>query len=134
MQELDLPAASFDAVVSRLGALTRAQALGPATVAELARVLRPGAPFALTTWDTPERNTVSAAVGHAFAEHLHLDPTLPMTDMAELSRDNRREQWLREAGLAPVHTELVPFTMPFPDVDAVWAMVTKTSSHLVSLR
>jgi ubiquinone/menaquinone biosynthesis C-methylase UbiE len=126
MEKLDLPTASFDAVVSRLGALTRGPELGPATAAELARVLRPGALFALTTWDTPEHNTVLATVAAAFDEHLDLDPTLPMADLTELSRDNRRETWLHEAGMNQVDTELVPFTMPFPDVDAVWTMVTKT--------
>lgn len=63
-EALELPSASFDAVVSQFGLMfftDRARALH-----ELLRVAKPGAPLALAVWDAIEHNAVYAAEAALF--------------------------------------------------------------------
>lgn len=64
-EALDLPAASFDAVVSQFGMMFFTDR--PRAVRELLRVAKPGARLAVAVWDAIEHNAAYAAEAALFA-------------------------------------------------------------------
>lgn len=118
-EDLDLPAASAGAALSRLGVLLFGD---PAAAArELARVLAPGAPFSLGLWSAPDDNPYMRLGLKALAHVIPRDrlPGIPPR-FAPLGSSKTVEGWLTEAGMSTVHSELFQWHVQFPDFDAWW--------------
>ena len=117
-EQLDLPSASADAVVSRLGLLLFGDPVRQ--VNEMARVLVPGGVFSIATWDRASLNIFQELTLRVLAEVLPADQLPDVGWMDALAVTGRRETWLSESGLDPVHSELHSWTHVDPDLDHVW--------------
>jgi hypothetical protein len=112
----------IDIVLSRLGLLSFAD---PAKEGhELTRVLRPNGSFAIATWDAGSKNTLTFAAATATRAWLPAPVNAAMDRLEQLAMPGRREAWLTSAGLSEVHSELFTWTLPFPDEQSLWALVT----------
>ena len=122
-EDLDLPAASADAAVSRMGVLLTGN---PAAAArELARVLRPGAPVSLALWSDMDDNPYMRLGLPTLADVL---PGEQVPDLRQRSEVLRSEAtvtgWLTQAGIGTVHSEMLGWTVQVPDFDAWWSYNT----------
>jgi ubiquinone/menaquinone biosynthesis C-methylase UbiE len=120
MESLTLDTASIDALVSRWAFLNVTD-----TAVEAARVLRPGGAYAFTVWDQSELNTPIHAfhqilLGHTGSETLP-DPRIFTT----LAADDRRERWLRDAGMSTVESELIHWVFTLPNREALLENLTE---------
>jgi SAM-dependent methyltransferase len=104
---------NFDAITAFNSVQFAADAL--AAVRELGRVARSGAPVAIVTWGAPERcetRVIIAAIGAL------LPPPPPGAGGPfALSEPGRLDQLARSAGLTPEHSEEVPVTFTYPDLE-----------------
>ncbi|MEZ4364504.1 MAG: methyltransferase domain-containing protein [Kofleriaceae bacterium] len=121
MHSLPRADASADAVISRFGLLMFGEV--PAAARELARVLRPDAPFTIAVWDDPARNTLMSALLSILQPHLPKDRDSPMASLAEWAAEGRRARLLEELGLGPVQTEMFPWAYHFRTDDELWELV-----------
>ena len=121
-QELDLPDADTDLVVSRFGVLSFADPAAESR--ELARVMRPGAALSIATWDAASKNILSYAISVAVGEWLPAPVTAAMQRLEHFAMPGRRERWLSQAGLAEVDSELWSWLVEFPDESAMWELAT----------
>lgn len=116
-QRLDLPPASFDAVLSRWG-LMFFLPLVPA-LEELRRVLRPGGYLAAAVWGAPQEvPLISASVGAVFGQ---LGIPLPPPDQPgpfNLADAGKLARSLADAGFRNVETEPQTMSVTFPSSDA----------------
>jgi ubiquinone/menaquinone biosynthesis C-methylase UbiE len=83
-QTIDLPEATFDAVLARMVLMfvdDRARALG-----QIARVLVPGGRFAATTWSSPANNPFHAALLDVAAAAAQASPPTEQAEPAEIVR------------------------------------------------
>ncbi|WP_162467121.1 class I SAM-dependent methyltransferase [Streptomyces cavernae] len=114
MEDLAVGTGEVDVLVSRFGFLSVHD-----TAAEAARVLRPGGHYAMAVWDRSELNTAIHVFFTVLKESSVADeiPDLGIFDV--VSSDARREQWLRDAGMASIDTELFAWSYTLPDFDAV---------------
>jgi len=119
LEELDLPAASVGAALSRLGLLLHGDQVAGAR--ELARVLAPGAPFSLALWSAPEDNPYMRLGLETLADVVPPDqlPGIPPR-FAPLRSSETVEGWLTQAGMGTVHSEMLQWRAGFPDFDAWW--------------
>ena len=130
-QALPLSDASFDAGFSMFGWMffpDRARGL-----AELHRVLRPGASLVVSSWAPLERSPLMAAM---FGAVQAADETfvLPRYDPDSLENPERLASELRDGGFTDVAVEDQTVQLTFDDADALWARMTRSSAPLVSLR
>lgn len=122
MTTLTLPDASVDAVVSRFGLLMFSDV--EASAEELARVLRPGAPYSIAVWDAPAENRLMNALFTVLAPHLPADHRSPMEAIAAWAAEGRRARLLEGLGLGPVSTEMFAWEYRFETFDEAWALVS----------
>jgi len=121
MDALALPDASVDAVISRFGLLMFGDV--PAAAGELARVLRPGAPFSLAVWDDPARNTLMSTLFAVLRRHLPPGHRSPLDALGAWAAEGRRQALLEQVGLAPVHSAMFAWDYRFASADEPWALV-----------
>lgn len=132
-QEIDLPSASVDGVLSRFGVMLTPD---PARVLSGARrVLRPGRRFAYGVWGAPERNPwltilVSAVLqrGHA----LQGDPFGP-GGVFSLADPNRNKELLGAAGYRDPRVEEIPGVRRFESVDDYWDFQSAVSGPIATV-
>lgn len=121
-EKLDLADDSVAAVISRLGLLMFGE---PATsAAEMARVLAPGGWYSLVVWDQTRLHTPTDLVLRALGEVLRADEMPDFGWLDELAAPGRREQWLRDAGVSSVYSELFRWVWEEPDFAAVREWLT----------
>lgn len=123
---MSYPDASFDGAVSRLGVLLFGDMDHAAL--ELARVLRPGAPYVLAMWSEAADNPYMRC-GIAAVETIA--GTLTAAGLPDVrERVSARGSWdvlsscLARAGFSSAHTRLVDWTTDVPNFDAVWDYCT----------
>jgi SAM-dependent methyltransferase len=106
-RQLDLPSDSFDAAISRL--LIMLVPEPHEVVADIRRVLKPGARFAAIVFSTPERNPVLSIPLAIAARHGGLpEPTPDTPGTFGLAAPGRLEQTLQRGGLHAVEVHTVP--------------------------
>lgn len=127
---VDLPDASYDAIVFRMGP----QFVVPPLRAfqEARRVLVPGGRVAAATWAAPEHNLWLAAVGMAATVHGVLDGVGPAQPGGPLSLSDPEafEKLAQEAGFATAAVAPVDLTFEVADVDEHLAHVTALAPPL----
>jgi ubiquinone/menaquinone biosynthesis C-methylase UbiE len=115
-EHLELPDASFDAVLSRLGLIyfpDRPQAL-----AEIRRVLRPGGRVALASFTTPTANPFFAIPITIIRRRAHLAAPAPGSPGPfSLGSREAMAEALRQAGFAEVETRVVAAPLRFATAD-----------------
>jgi ubiquinone/menaquinone biosynthesis C-methylase UbiE len=104
---LDLESNSFDAVISRMGIMLMPER--EKALAEILRVLKPGAKFAAIVWSTAERNLSSLLPQMIARRHAMLpSPTPGEPGMFALGAPGLLERTLSEAGFNDVSVRAVP--------------------------
>ena len=110
--------ASAAAAVSRFGLLMFGD--GEAGARELARVLAPGAPFALATWTGADDNPavrLGLRTLERMQDSLGSGPAVPALSRSFASASTMTS-WLTSAGMRRVETTRFEWGAEFPDVDA----------------
>lgn len=130
-QALPLPDASFDAGFSMFGWMffpDRARGL-----AELYRVLRPGADLVVSSWAPLSRAPLMAAM---FGALRAADETFvtPAYNPDSLENPERLASELRAGQFKDVAVHEHTVALQFEDSDALWLRMTRSSAPLVSLR
>ncbi len=117
--ELTLADGSVGAVVSRF-ALLAFPAAGQDGAREVARVLAPGGPYSIATWDRLSLNTLFDATLQTLREHASPGAAPDLGWLDDLAAPGRREGWLCEAGLAAVDSESFTWTIGQPNLASLW--------------
>lgn len=106
-EKLDLPDASFDAVLCRLGLMYMPH---PVTaLREWRRVLRPGGRVAVAVFSTPDRNSWGAMPASIIRRRAKLPPPVPgQPGPFSLGRTGVLENVFRQAGFANPEVRAVP--------------------------
>ena len=106
-EALDLPDASFDAVLCRLGLMYMPH---PVTaLREWRRVLRPGGRVAVAVFSTPDRNSWGALPASIIRRRAQLPPPVPgQPGPFSLGAPGMLEDLFRQAGFADVEVRAVP--------------------------
>jgi len=132
LEQIDLPDASFDAVVCREGlmfALDPAQAVG-----EIARVLRPGGRVALAVWGPRSRNPWLGVLADAVQEHTGSPVPPPgIPGPFSLAADGALENILKEAGFEHVRVEEVDVPTHDASFHDYWQLRTEMAGPLKRL-
>ncbi len=112
-ENLDLPDASFDAYLSRVGLIyfpDRQRAL-----AEARRVLKPGGRIAVAVYSTPEQNRFFSIPVAIIRRQAELPPPAPnQPGPFSLGGPGVLEQTLRDAGFDEVEVQIVPSPLRLP--------------------
>ena len=112
-EHLDLPDATFDAVLSRVGLIyfpNRERAL-----AEMRRVLVPGGRISVAVYSTPERNRFFSIPVSIIRRHAELPPPSPaQPGPFSLGEPGVLEATLRAAGFTEVEVRAVPSPLRLP--------------------
>lgn len=123
IENLDFADASFDAATCRWGLMFCPDP--SAAIAEVNRILRPGARFATVTWDAPAKNpffTLLTQILPRFTTMPQPDPGAPgpfrLADIDELRR------YFQEAGFRDIQAESSPMQMPFSSAEEYWQCAT----------
>ena len=117
-EHLGLEDASAASAVSRFGLLMFGD--GEAGARELARVLAPGAPFALATWTGADDNPavrLGLRTLERMQDSLGSGPAVPALSRSFASASTMTS-WLTSAGMRRVETTRFEWGAEFPDVDA----------------
>jgi ubiquinone/menaquinone biosynthesis C-methylase UbiE len=116
---LDLAPDSFDAAISRFGAMLIPER--QVALAAIRRALRPGGKLAVMVWSTAERNPIMALPLAILLEHGLLPsavPEQPESGPFALGRRDALEDVLRQAGFRDVGIEPVAIRWRFSSVAA----------------
>jgi len=119
-QDLPFPDGSFDLVVCQFGVMFFPDR--PAAHAEVARVLRPGGTYLLSTWGSVETHAVADAVDRAYREALPDAEPNVITRVAHGYHDTDRVRRDLEAGgltVEAIETVSLPSTAPSPEAAAL---------------
>ncbi len=129
IEEIDLPAGSFDIVYCRDGLQF---ATDPArAVTEIARVTKPGGRVAVATWAGRDRNPWLGLVFDVLSEQLgHPVPPPGVPGPFSLGDAKRLEGLFVDAGFADVHIEQQPVPLRAPSFDGWWRMTTSLAGPL----
>lgn len=130
-QDLPLPAASFDAGFSMFGWMffpDRARGL-----AELHRVLRPGAGLVVSSWSSPASSPLMAAMLGALAA-AEKSFVVPPYNPDSLENPDRLASELSAGQFSDVRIYDHKVSFEFEDTDALWSRMTRSSAPLASLR
>jgi enediyne biosynthesis protein CalE5 len=128
-QRLTFPDESFDAAICRFGLMFCPDPVLAA--AEIRRVLRSGARFALAVWDEPARNpffTILTGVLGRFMEVPPFDPTVP--GPYRLSPPGELATVLAAGGFADIEVTPHPMTWTYPSLEMYWEIQTDIAAPL----
>jgi SAM-dependent methyltransferase len=132
-QEIDLPDASVDGVISRFGVMLTPE---PDRVASGARrVLRPGGRFAYGVWGSPDRNPWLTMLVGAVLQNGHTpegDPFGPGGPFS-LAEPSRNEGLLGGAGVTDVRVEEISGEMHYDSLDNYWTVQSEVSGPVALL-
>jgi SAM-dependent methyltransferase len=132
MQQIDLPDASVDAVVSRFGYMLVPD---PArALRETRRVLRAGGRLAFATWAPASRNPWATAYGPVLIERGLQEPPKPgEPGQFTLSSEEEIEPLVRGAGFDEVTVTEVPVEYRFRDWSEYVRVITELAASLRAL-
>ena len=132
-QNIDLPDASVDGVLSRFGIMLVPE---PArALAESRRVLRPSGRVAYGVWGPPDRNPWLTLLVGAVLQHGHAlggDPFGPGGPFSLATREANVEL-LTGAGFSDVEVEEIPGTMRYDSLDDYWDVQSAIAGPLAVL-
>lgn len=129
MQALALPDASFDAATCRFGLMFAPDPVRAA--AEVRRVLRPGARFALSVWDEPAANPFFTVLARAVADFVPMPPPDPSAPgVFRLAPPGELERVLAAAGFHDIVVERRPLTFTFASPEEYWAIQSELTTPL----
>jgi SAM-dependent methyltransferase len=112
-ENLDVPAGSFEAVISRVGLIYFPDR--HAALTSVLRALAPGGRVAAVSYSTPERNGFFSMPIAVIRAHAQLPPPLPgQPGPFSLGTQDVAEQALRDAGFVDVESMLVPCPLRLP--------------------
>jgi ubiquinone/menaquinone biosynthesis C-methylase UbiE len=133
-QQLDLPDASVDGVISRFGVMLLPEP--HRAVAEFRRVLRPGGRLAYGVWGPPDRNPwLVLLVGAVLSQGLAPqggNPFGPGGPFSLATPESNREL-LEAGGFSDLHVEEIDGAMHFETSDDYWDMQTAIAGPLATL-
>jgi SAM-dependent methyltransferase len=122
LDALTLPDRSVDAAVSQFAFLQEGDV--PASVGELSRVLKDGAPFSVAAWDAMELNTLISRAARVLQRHVPAELLPDFGYLTELAAPGLRERLLRAAGISALHTQMFSWQLPMPSAAAVWTVIS----------
>lgn len=129
IEDLNFPAASFDAVVSRWGLIFAADV--PAQLRRIRAWLRPAGRIALATWTPMENSPGFQAVNTAVSRVLNLPPPNPdEPGMQNLSRAGALAEALRAAGFSDIGAELIHLATIVRSGSEYWQLSLDTGASL----
>lgn len=112
-EHLDVPAGSFDAVISRVGLIYFPDRQGALT--SMLRALAPGGRIAALSYSTPEANGFFSVPISVIRAHAQLPPPLPgQPGPFSLGTPEVAERALLDAGFVDVESVLVPSPLRLP--------------------
>lgn len=118
-ERLPFPDAAFDLVLAQLVVHFLADPV--AGLAEMARVARPGATLAVSSWDFAGGRGPLSTFWQAARE---LDPAVVDESRLPGVRDGHLAELCRRAGLTGVGQSTLTVSVPFPDLDSWWQPYT----------
>ena len=127
-QHIDLPDASVDAVISRLGLMVPEPL---AAFREIRRVLRPGGRLAYAVMGTPDRNQWLSLFMGALMQHGRQpagDNPFALGGPFGLSSPEINKQLLRDVGFSDVQAEELSGVMSFASATDYWDQTTALSA------
>ena len=129
-QQVDLPDASVDGVLSRFGLMLVPE---PARAfAECRRVLRPGRRLAYGVWGPPDRNPWLTLIALSVMQHGHViagDPFGTGGPFSLADADANRDL-LAGAGFTDVESEEIPSALRYDSLDDYWDVQSSISGPL----
>ena len=127
---LPFPADTFDAVVSRLGAMFFPSPVE--AIREILRVLKPGRKMALAVWHFAERNPFHCALSEVMDRYVNSPPPGPdALDAFRFAPPGKLREVLSQAGAMAPSERLLQFTIQAPiSVEDFWALRLGMSEKL----
>jgi ubiquinone/menaquinone biosynthesis C-methylase UbiE len=127
---LPFPADTFDAVVSRFGAMFFPSPVDG--VREMLRVLKPGGKLALAVWHFPDRNPFFSAMQQVIDQYVEsLAPVPEAQDAFRFANPGKLADVLGEAGAMTPSERLVAFTIEAPlSIEDFWTLRCEMSEKL----
>jgi len=128
--QLPFPAGTFDAAVSRFGAMFFP---APAdAVREILRVLKPGRKFALAVWHVAEKNPFHHTLSLVLDRHIASPPPEPdALDAFRFATHGKLLKFVNEAGATNVSERLLQFNIAAPiSAEDFWAIRMEMSTSL----
>lgn len=121
---------SFDAVVSRLGAMFFPDPL--TALREMLRVTKPGGTLTLAVWHKSELNPYSYVVTKVVSRHIDMEPVDPDSPGAfRFVESGKLAALLRDAGAVDVSERILKFQIEAPiSVTEFWTMRSEVSENL----
>jgi ubiquinone/menaquinone biosynthesis C-methylase UbiE len=132
-QQLDLPDASVDGVLSRFGVMLMPE---PArALHEARRVLRDGGRFAYAVWGQPDRNPWLTTFVGAIAQSGHAPPGDPFGPGGpfSLAAAEANRELVAAAGFSDVHVEEIESAFRFDDFDGYWDLQREVAGPVAVL-
>ncbi len=132
-QQIDLPDASVDGVLSQFGLMLVPEQ--ERAVAEVRRVLRQGGRLAYATWGPPDRNPWIFQIVVALLQNGIAPPGDPFAPggLFSLSAPERNHALASGAGFSDVTVEEITGVMRFDSVDEYWTHVTEVAGPIAEL-
>ena len=128
-RSLELESDSFDAVISRMGIMLMPER--EKALAEILRVLKPGAKLAAIVWSTAERNLSSLLPQMIARRHAMLPlPTPGEPGMFALGAPGLLERTLSEAGFNDVSVRAVPAPRAYASSEEMMRYMTTVTPML----
>lgn len=132
-QQIDLPDASVDCVLSRFGLMLvpeQQRAMG-----EIRRVLRPGGRCAYATWGPPDSNPWLFQIVMALLQNGYAPPGDPFAPggVFSLSTSERNRELAEGAGFETVTVEQLTGVMRFESPDDYWTFNTSVAGPVAQL-
>lgn len=132
-QQIDLPDASVDGVLSQFGLMLVPEQ--ERAVAEVRRVLRQGGRLTYATWGPPDRNPWIFQIVVALLQNGIAPPGDPFAPggLFSLSAPERNHALTSGAGFSDVTVEEITGVMRFDSVDEYWTHVTEVAGPIAEL-